>query len=401
MLPGVLYFLFDNLPGSYNPREKGGVERFSLRVSDTLSSQFRFFFAYTHEVDRKHYIDGDLDVRKAGSEGLRKYIRDNGISIVHLQQYDDQTLAFFRDALAGTQCIILATYHFRPYTDVQEYSAFGCLRRIRWESGMSRRLKWLKRLMFLPYYRKKRFDEMMVKFRLLSEICQAVAFLSPSFLALADSLAGLPLLARSRVIPNPLSYDVNFPAEKIAKKEHLVVVVSRMEEAAKRVSAAIRIWGEVEKRGFDSWHMVVMGDGYSRKSYEKLAGKLGLRRIEFTGFADPKPYYEKASIFISCPPVEGFCLSLVEAMQHAVVPVIASDAEVFPDIFTHEESGLLYSYPDLAGCLEGLVPLMEDDGKRERMARAALERAQDFRAERITGMYASLYREFLPGEKAE
>ena len=131
MLPGVLYFLFDNLPGSYNPREKGGVERFSLRVSDTLSSQFRFFFAYTHEVDRKHYIDGDLDVRKAGSEGLRKYIRDNGISIVHLQQYDDQTLAFFRDALAGTQCIILATYHFRPYTDVQEYSAFGCLRRIR------------------------------------------------------------------------------------------------------------------------------------------------------------------------------------------------------------------------------------------------------------------------------
>lgn len=263
---------------------------------------------------------------------------------------------------------------------------------------MSRRLKWLKRLMFLPYYRKKRFDEMMVKFRLLSEICQAVAFLSPSFLALADSLAGLPLLARSRVIPNPLSYDVNFPAEKIAKKEHLVVVVSRMEEAAKRVSAAIRIWGEVEKRGFDSWHMVVMGDGYSRKSYEKLAGKLGLRRIEFTGFADPKPYYEKASIFISCPPVEGFCLSLVEAMQHAVVPVIASDAEVFPDIFTHEESGLLYSYPDLAGCLEGLVSLMEDDGKRERMARAALERAQDFRAERITGMYASLYREFLPGE---
>ena len=77
---------------------------------------------------------------------------------------------------------------------------------------------------------------------------------------------------------------------------------------------------------------------------------------------------------------------------------LASDAEVFPDIFTHEESGLLYSYPDLAGCLEGLVSLMEDDGKRERMARAALERAQDFRAERITGMYASLYREFLPGE---
>ena len=46
MLPGVLFFLFDSLPGSYDPREKGGIERFSLRLRDALSSEFRFFFAY-------------------------------------------------------------------------------------------------------------------------------------------------------------------------------------------------------------------------------------------------------------------------------------------------------------------------------------------------------------------
>lgn len=96
MFPGVLIFTFDNLPGSGDPREKGGVERFSLRLSDSLSGEFRFFFAYSHEVDRKHYIEGDLDVAKSGAEGLRKFIAENHISLVHLQQYSEDTLAFFQ-----------------------------------------------------------------------------------------------------------------------------------------------------------------------------------------------------------------------------------------------------------------------------------------------------------------
>ena len=140
MLPGVLIFTFDNLPGSRNPREKGGVERFSLRLADSLSDEFRFFFAYKQEVDPKHYIRGDLDVVKVGAVGLRKYIRDNGISIVHLQQYRKQTLQFFRDALAGTGCTVIATYHFRPYTDILEYTSDGCLRRMRWELSLGRKI---------------------------------------------------------------------------------------------------------------------------------------------------------------------------------------------------------------------------------------------------------------------
>ena len=380
MLPGVLIFTFDNLPGSSDPREKGGVERFSLRLSDSLSSEFRFFFAYSHEVDPKHYIRGDLDVVKAGAVGLRKYIRDNGISIVHLQQYRKQTLQFFRDALAGTGCTVIATYHFRPYTDIQEYTPDGCLRRMRWELSLGRKLKWLKRLALLPHYRKKRAAEM---------------------LPLADSLAGLPLLVKSRVIPNPLSYDRLLPREEIPGKENTVLVVSRLEEAAKRVSAILRIWSQVERRGFDSWNLVILGDGYSRRSYEKSAAVMGLRRVSFKGFQEPLPYYEKAAVFMSCSPVEGFPLSVLEAMQNAVIPVVASDVEVFPDIFTHGESGLLYRYSDLDGCLEGLVSLMEDRGKREKMAEAALRQSENFRAERIMGMYASLYREFLPEEKAE
>lgn len=401
MLPGVLIFTFDNLPGSRNPREKGGVERFSLRLADSLSDEFRFFFAYKQEVDPKHYIRGDLDVVKVGAVGLRKYIRDNGISIVHLQQYQKQTLQFFRDALAGTGCTVIATYHFRPYTDIQEYTSDGCLRRMRWELSLGRKLKWLKRLALLPHYRKKRAAEMLCKFSLLGELCSSVVFLSPSYLPLADSLAGLPLLVKSRVIPNPLSYDRLLPREEIPGKENTVLVVSRLEEAAKRVSAILRIWSQVERRGFDSWNLVILGDGYSRRSYEKSAAVMGLRRVSFKGFQEPLPYYEKAAVFMSCSPVEGFPLSVLEAMQNAVIPVVASDVEVFPDIFTHGESGLLYRYSDLDGCLEGLVSLMEDRGKREKMAEAALRQSENFRAERIMGMYASLYREFLPEEKAE
>ena len=131
---------------------------------------------------------------------------------------------------------------------------------------------------------------------------------------------------------------------------------------------------------------MILGDGYSRKSYEKSAERMGLRRVSFRGFQDPLPYYRKASVFISCSPVEGFPLSVLEAMQNAVIPVIASDVEVFPDIFTNGESRLLYGYSELDGCLEGLVSLMEDRERREKMASAALERSGNFRAERIMGM---------------
>lgn len=94
---------------------------------------------------------------------------------------------------------------------------------------------------------------------------------------------------------------------------------------------------------------------------------------------------------------EAFGLVLLEAMRYAK-PVVASDVEGSGIGWVVENgvSGILVPPADAGALGAAIQRMMEDDGLRRGMARAALERFErHFQIDRVADRIAALYKEIL------
>jgi glycosyltransferase involved in cell wall biosynthesis len=100
-------------------------------------------------------------------------------------------------------------------------------------------------------------------------------------------------------------------------------------------------------------------------------------------FTDLVPHYHAASIFVF-PSVweEPFGMPVIEAMA-STTPVIATRGGAFPEIIEDGRSGLLVKRADARALAEAILQLMSNPGRREGMARAALQRSSMFAWDRI------------------
>ena len=108
-------------------------------------------------------------------------------------------------------------------------------------------------------------------------------------------------------------------------------------EVEKGVDVAIRAAAAIPELD-----LVVAGDGSCRATLEATAAELGIaERIHFLGYrTDPAALLANADLFVLPSLVEGFPLSVVEAMA-AGVPVVASDIGGTREAVEHERTGLL------------------------------------------------------------
>jgi glycosyltransferase involved in cell wall biosynthesis len=144
--------------------------------------------------------------------------------------------------------------------------------------------------------------------------------------------------------------------------------------------------------------LTVLGDGPCREELEALSRRLGQeKRIVFTGaVADVTPYLRAADVYLSTSVSEGMSNALLEAMSHAVMPVVScvSGAD---DLVEEGVSGFLIPPGDesaLATRLEeSLSMTMERRRATGEAARAAI-RAR-FLLEKVAERHLILYRELI------
>jgi L-malate glycosyltransferase len=88
----------------------------------------------------------------------------------------------------------------------------------------------------------------------------------------------------------------------------------------------------------ESYALIVIGSGKELENLIRLAAKLKITsRCLFSGFRrNAKYYFRYFDVFIVPSRSEGFCLSLVEAIQQEI-PVICSDLDVFREMFSRNE----------------------------------------------------------------
>lgn len=189
------------------------------------------------------------------------------------------------------------------------------------------------------------------------------------------------------VINNPCIYDEYGSS---VPKEKMVLIVSRLDESTKRISLALKIWAITEQQHKD-WQLVIVGDGPDYTYYNKMANELNLTNIAFTGHQfNPKPFYEKASIFIMTSDYEGWGMTLVEAQQNMCIPIAFNTFESLSEIITDGSNGYTIPSGDINMYAQTLSKLMADDKGRFEMSYNAVESTMRFSIDNIIIQWESL-----------
>lgn len=131
----------------------------------------------------------------------------------------------------------------------------------------------------------------------------------------------------------------------------------------------------------DAAHLVVVTKPEPGGPTEKLVSELGIaHRVSFVSDLDDERLATLiATASIACVPslYEGFSLPAIEAMASGT-PLVASDTSALPEVVGRDGTcGMLVPTGDYAALATAIADLLADPARRERIGRAARERAVD------------------------
>ena len=141
----------------------------------------------------------------------------------------------------------------------------------------------------------------------------------------------------------------------------------------------------------------LVGDGPLRPAVEKAIVKMGLeRKVLFLGIRDDVPKLLAASdLFVLSSDYEGVPLAVLEAMA-AGKPVVATAVGGVPELIEDGKTGILVPPRNPETLAKGILRLVKDADLRQRMGKAARERAQErFDISRTAREYETLYLRLL------
>jgi glycosyltransferase involved in cell wall biosynthesis len=205
----------------------------------------------------------------------------------------------------------------------------------------------------------------------------------------ADSISGPTV-----VIPNGV------PDRDQAPLDMATVVMLQRLEAEKATDLGIHAWARSGLAG-QGWRLLIAGQGELRGSLVQLALDLGVAdSVEFLGYvADTDKLLSEASVFLAPGHLDGFGLSVVEAMAHGV-PVVAARAG--GHLETLADDGLLFPPEDPAAAAQELVRLSRDASLRRSTGAALRHRQQRlFSLPRHVDRLEEVYRLVIAGVRPD
>lgn len=91
---------------------------------------------------------------------------------------------------------------------------------------------------------------------------------------------------------------------------------------------------------------------------------------------------------------EGWPMTVIEAMQNGVVPIVFNSYSAVYDILTDEEDGIIIENNDIKNYADRLAALMEDNVLREKMAKNAITKVQNFCVDKIVEQWLTVFNNF-------
>lgn len=198
--------------------------------------------------------------------------------------------------------------------------------------------------------------------------------------------------SKIEAINNCLTYTNTFNIANYKNKENKIIVVARFLDSHKNISEIIKIWFLVEKNILNlNWTLEIIGEGPDKYKYLDLIKKLNIKNIIIKEVEDPLPYYQKASIFLMTSKVEGFPLTLNEAKQNGVVPIVYNSFKAATEMIDNGKDGFLIKNNNKKDFYQKLVLLMLDKNLRENMALNAIRNAKKYDPENIYSDWLNIF----------
>ncbi len=174
--------------------------------------------------------------------------------------------------------------------------------------------------------------------------------------------------------------------------DHTIIAVGRLVQE-KGYDLLVTAFSRISKEWPD-WHLVILGDGPSRRDLEcqiaqlKLASKVYLPGI----VSNTAPLLARAQLFVLSSRFEGFPNALLEAMACAVA-VVSFDCPSGPaDIIRDGENGRLVQNGNIDELARVMSALLASPAERCRLGQAAMQSLSNYNLKEISGQWIQLFR---------
>lgn len=274
----------------------------------------------------------------------------------------------------GGSVKIISHYHSSPRL---AYSRFYVLDRY----SISNK-RWFQKCVFAVQHRLK--AHLFVR---MFEISDKVVMLSEAYLSEFRMFTDVEK-SKVTAITNPVTFKATDCA--LDGKEKIVLWVGRINESEKRISSLLRIW-KMASRKMPGWRLQILGGGNEFDKWKFKAESMGLRNYEFLGFCTPDEYYRKASIYVMTSNIEGWGMTLVEAMSCSCAPILFDSYACASDIVDGGKCGILVKPFEDKTFADKLVELALDGGKRRGIADAAFKKAMSYNTDEIIDKWYQLF----------
>ncbi|MBQ6748608.1 MAG: glycosyltransferase [Paludibacteraceae bacterium] len=374
----------------------GGIERITYSVAEALQSIYDFH-CYSLYTQENQYLQSteSLFIKKECISVINpmaqivSYIKQEKIDVVIAQGSDarvNRIMPLLHEAVAQCEHVeLLYAYHTMPGFELTPMDIMTLWYRI--FHNPSQRGANIKLLLIqLCRIIVPNIAERLVvsKYKEPYLCADKVIVLSDGYVVLYNHFAKGDI-KHYITIPNMLSF---LPSSvNIQQKQNEVLVVARMEERAKRIKTALKIWKKINN---PDWKLNIVGYGEDLEYYKHLATEWNLKNISFEGLQNPLPYYQKASIFLMTSAFEGWGLTITEAQQYGCVPIAFDSYSAVHDIIQSGRNGYIIQEGDIDAYAAQLKELMNNDQLRNTLAQNAIKDVQRFSRENVAVQWKTL-----------
>lgn len=383
--------------------QSGGIARATYLLADGFVDEgIKSISAYLHQNESIHSAATNVfeqDVHVKDEDHTRQYLTiltsyDVDFVIVQGGSAEmNQELLYIRESInsQSRKVPLFLAFHSMPGYELYFLDWSILIRKIfskAWKEYCKQFLLQIMMLMNKKLLQKQLYQ----KYHIPYQTADKIILLSPSYVEDYNMLArGID---RSKIlsIPNMLTFPIEGKISFDKGKE--VLIVARMDERSKRIKLALRIWGSISHKILEQgWKLTIVGDGEDLTYYKEYVEKHNIKNVSFEGRQNPLPYYQRADIFMMTSALEGWPMTLMEAMQNGCVPIVFDSFKAVYDIVDGNR-GIIVPNNDVETYIRELERLMRDDDYRKRLAKNALKDCQRFSKDRIVGQWFELFNSY-------
>lgn len=368
--------------------EAGGTERITSLVSNEL-------------IERGYTCLGILEFKQGSKmitykdtpiKDLYGFLKENKVDIVINQiAYSTWLLNDFLiqggDRWHSEGGKIISCLHFDPCNP-----SYIQLLKSQDRLSFRNRLDIFKHSLLFPYYKHKKEQEEGNVYNYIYKHSDGFVILSDRHRSYLERVMKRTDYSKVIVINNPLTFSHIAAETDLYKKKKTILVCARMSEYHKRISLILKAWKVLQNEdGIKDWCLKIVGEGPDLDRYKLFVKGNRIANVEFYGRQDSLPFYQEASILLLTSSAEGWGLTITEALQNGVVPIVMNSSPVYIDIIDNCHNGYLTPNGDISSFTRCIKSLISNPSRLHAMQCNALASAHRFTIDKTLDKWEKIF----------